>query len=133
MTLDSSDNPIRYEVSGGIAFIRMARPPVNALDLHMVRAVIAAFRQAADDDAVRTVVFASAVAKRFYAGLDIVGLVGKSPEQIRTLVHELCHLRVLDHSQRFWRLLERHRPHWRERRDWLRKHGPELLGYDAAA
>jgi len=49
------------------------------------------------------------------------------------VVHELCHLRVLDHSQRFWRLLERHRPHWRERRDWLRKHGPELLGYDAAA
>ena len=91
MISETSDNPIRYEVSGGIAFIRMARPPVNALDLHMVRAVIAAFRQAADDDAVRTVVFASAVAKRFYAGLDIVGLVGKSPEQIRTLVHELCH------------------------------------------
>ena len=42
-------------------------------------------------------------------------------------------LAPFDHSQRFWRLLERHRPHWRERRDWLRKHGPELLGYDAAA
>jgi predicted metal-dependent hydrolase len=49
------------------------------------------------------------------------------------VVHELCHLRVLDHSQRFWRLLERHRPHWHEQRDWLRKHGPELLGHDAAA
>jgi enoyl-CoA hydratase/carnithine racemase len=62
MTLDGPDNPIRYEVSGGIALIRMARPPVNALDLHMVRAVIAAFRRAADDDAVRAVVLASAVA-----------------------------------------------------------------------
>src|SRR5436190_9494157 len=89
MTVDASDNSIRYEVSGGIAFIRMAHPPVNALDLHMVRAVIAALLQAADDDAVRAVVLASAVAKRFCAGLDIVGLVGKSPEQIRTLVHAL--------------------------------------------
>jgi enoyl-CoA hydratase/carnithine racemase len=89
MILETSDNPIRYEVSGGIAFIRLTRPPVNALDLRMVRAVIAAFKQAAGDDAVRAVVLASAVAKRFCAGLDIVGLVGKSPEQIRTLVHEL--------------------------------------------
>jgi enoyl-CoA hydratase len=89
MILETSGNPVRYEVSGGIALIGMARPPVNALDLHMVRAVIAAFRQAADDNAVRAVVLASAVAKRFCAGLDIVGLVGKSPEQIRTLVHEL--------------------------------------------
>jgi enoyl-CoA hydratase len=89
MILETSDNPIRYEVSGGVAFIRLARPPVNALDLGMVQAVIAALRQAAADDAVRAVVLASAVAKRFCAGLDIVGLVGKSPEQIRTLVHEL--------------------------------------------
>jgi enoyl-CoA hydratase/carnithine racemase len=87
--LETSDDPICYEVSGGIALIGMARPPVNALDRHMVRAVIAAFKQAADDDAVRAVVLASAVAKRFCAGLDIVGLVGKSLEQIRTLVHEL--------------------------------------------
>jgi enoyl-CoA hydratase/carnithine racemase len=89
MMLETSNNPIRYEISDGVAFIRLARPPVNALDLRMVRAVIAAFKQAADDDAVRAVVLASAVAKRFCAGLDIVDLVGKSPEQIRTLVHEL--------------------------------------------
>jgi predicted metal-dependent hydrolase len=43
------------------------------------------------------------------------------------VVHELCHLRVPDHSTRFWALVERHRPHWRHQRDWLRRHGPELL------
>jgi predicted metal-dependent hydrolase len=45
------------------------------------------------------------------------------------VVHELCHLRVPDHSRRFWALVERQRPHWREQRDWLREHGPELLAF----
>jgi predicted metal-dependent hydrolase len=43
------------------------------------------------------------------------------------VVHELCHLRVLNHSRRFWSLVERQRPEWRRQRDWLRTHGPELL------
>ncbi len=45
------------------------------------------------------------------------------------VVHELCHLRVPNHSRRFWELVERRRPHWREQRDWLREHGPELLAF----
>jgi len=48
------------------------------------------------------------------------------------VVHELCHLRVLNHSERFWRQVERYRPEWREQRDWLREHGSELLAVDAA-
>ena len=45
------------------------------------------------------------------------------------VVHELCHLRVPNHSGQFWALVERHRPHWRRQRAWLRDYGPELLAF----
>jgi predicted metal-dependent hydrolase len=48
------------------------------------------------------------------------------------VVHELCHLRVPNHSRSFWALVESRRPHWREQRTWLREHGPELLALKAS-
>jgi predicted metal-dependent hydrolase len=52
-----------------------------------------------------------------------------APERVLEYVvwHEVCHLHVLDHSRRFWELLERHWPRYREDRDWLRRHGATLL------
>lgn len=36
------------------------------------------------------------------------------PELVRyLLIHELMHTRVLDHSERFWKLVSRHEPRWR--------------------
>ena len=40
--------------------------------------------------------------------------------------HEVAHLEVLDHSQRFWRLVARRSPRYREHERWLRRHGPAL-------
>jgi predicted metal-dependent hydrolase len=49
------------------------------------------------------------------------------------VVHELCHMRVPNHSRRFWKLVETRRPGWREQRDWLHEYGPELLAFRPAA
>ena len=40
--------------------------------------------------------------------------------------HEVCHLEVMDHSPRFWRLLEARVPEWREHAAWLRRYGATL-------
>lgn len=89
MAMERNDGHVRYEVASGIARIALARPPVNALDLAVVRGLITALRRAAAEDAVRVVIVASAVAKRFCAGLDIIDIVERSPDEIRTVLHEL--------------------------------------------
>jgi len=52
-----------------------------------------------------------------------------APESVLDYVvwHELCHLQVLDHSPRFWALVERHWPRYAEDREWLRRHGATLV------
>jgi predicted metal-dependent hydrolase len=40
--------------------------------------------------------------------------------------HEVAHLEVLDHSDRFWRLLGSRVPGYREHERWLRRNGPAL-------
>lgn len=52
-----------------------------------------------------------------------------APERVLDYVvwHEICHLEVHDHSPRFWALLARYRPSWREERDWLSANGATLV------
>ena len=40
--------------------------------------------------------------------------------------HEVAHLEIHDHSDRFWRLLASRSPDWREHERWLRRHGHAL-------
>ncbi|MCF7990492.1 MAG: M48 family metallopeptidase [Thiohalocapsa sp.] len=41
-------------------------------------------------------------------------------------VHELCHLHHRDHSDAFWNEVDKVMPDYRERKDWLRRHGASL-------
>ena len=52
-----------------------------------------------------------------------------APEPVLDYVvwHEACHLRVMDHSPRFWTLLGRHCPDFETHRRWLRRQGRTLV------
>jgi predicted metal-dependent hydrolase len=52
-----------------------------------------------------------------------------APERVLDYVvwHEVCHLEVLDHSPRFWALLERRWPGYRSDRRWLSRNGATLV------
>jgi predicted metal-dependent hydrolase len=52
-----------------------------------------------------------------------------APEPVLDYVvwHEVCHLEVMDHSPRFWRLLADRSPGYREQLRWLRAHGATLV------
>jgi predicted metal-dependent hydrolase len=52
-----------------------------------------------------------------------------APEPVLDYVvwHEVCHLEVLDHSSRFWRLVESGCPGYREQVRWLRRNGATLV------
>jgi predicted metal-dependent hydrolase len=51
-----------------------------------------------------------------------------APSEILDYVveHEVAHLSVLDHSPRFWRLVESRVPSYRMHERWLRRNGPAL-------
>jgi enoyl-CoA hydratase len=80
---------MRYAVAKRVAHVVFDRPPVNALSLDMIRAIIAALRRAAADDEARAVVLSSGVVRHFCAGLDLAMLLGKSREEVREFVHAL--------------------------------------------
>ncbi len=52
-----------------------------------------------------------------------------APEAVLDYVvwHEVCHLHVMDHSPRFWSLVESGCPDYRTHVRWLRRYGPTLV------
>src|SRR5215475_4771360 len=90
-----TDKTVVYEVSNGVAHIILNRPKVNALNLQMIKEVVAAFEIAGKDEGIRAIVLTSAVSKAFSAGLDLNILLGKSEEKVRGLLQEL-YVRLYD-------------------------------------
>ena len=43
------------------------------------------------------------------------------------IIHELCHLRELNHTPAFWALVEAYCPDYRHWKDWFRQYGPSLI------
>ena len=43
------------------------------------------------------------------------------------VVHELCHRKEMNHSNRFWAEVQRILPDYKERRKWLKEHGNALM------
>jgi predicted metal-dependent hydrolase len=105
------------------------------------------YRRAAREEIAPRLDAAAARAGLGYTGLDIRGQRTRwascsskgrmsfnwrllmAPERVLEYVvwHEVCHLQVLDHSPRFWGMLERYWPEWRDDRAWLTRHGATLV------
>lgn len=58
--------------------------------------------------------------------IDLALALAPPPALRYVVVHELCHLRIRNHSPRFWAQVEKLEPEWRVQRDWLRLHGQAL-------
>jgi len=54
-------------------------------------------------------------------------LLAPAPVLDYVVEHEVCHLAVMDHSPRFWALLQSRVPDWREHAAWLRRYGSALV------
>jgi len=50
------------------------------------------------------------------------------PERVADylIVHELCHLREMNHSKRFWKLVEQTIPEYKIHRKWLKQHSMNI-------
>lgn len=42
------------------------------------------------------------------------------------VIHELCHMKVMNHSKEFWKVVELYSPHYISYREWLKNNGHKL-------
>jgi predicted metal-dependent hydrolase len=61
--------------------------------------------------------------------ININWLLIMAPKEVLeyVVIHELCHIRVKNHSSQFWLLVGEHMPDYQSRRNWLKKQGRSLM------
>ena len=61
--------------------------------------------------------------------ININWLLIMAPKEVLeyVVVHELCHIKVKNHSRQFWSLVGEHLPDYQIRRNWLKKQGRSLM------
>jgi hypothetical protein len=53
-------------------------------------------------------------------------MMAPGPVIDHVIIHELAHLKEMNHSKDFWKLVAEHCPKWRNHRKWLKDHETEL-------
>jgi predicted metal-dependent hydrolase len=53
----------------------------------------------------------------------------KAPEDVidYIILHELCHLRIKEHSHHYWSLIYKHMPNYQQKIEWLKVNGSNLI------
>ena len=62
-------------------------------------------------------------------GLNFNCLLAQAPEYVRryVVIHELCHLREMNHSPAFWHLVASQMPDYPKAKEWLKMYGQLLI------
>jgi cyclohexa-1,5-dienecarbonyl-CoA hydratase len=86
---------IRFEVSDGVARLTLNKPPLNVLDIAMMREINAALEGLGDDPTVKVLVFQAAEGSRaFSAGVDVAEHTADMVEEMIEVFHRI--FRLLD-------------------------------------
>ena len=62
-------------------------------------------------------------------GLNFNCLLALAPDHVRryVVIHELCHLKEMNHSPAFWRLVSSQMPDYQKAKEWLKTDGRKLI------
>jgi cyclohexa-1,5-dienecarbonyl-CoA hydratase len=86
---------IRFDVSGGVARLTLSKPPLNVLNIAMMREINAALEELDDDPSVKVLVFEAAEgSKAFSAGVDVSEHTADMVEEMIEVFHRI--FRLLD-------------------------------------
>ena len=88
---DRSSVPVTIRILDGVAHLTLDRPPVNVLDIEMLRRLNGALRQC-DVPEIRVLVLSSALPRAFSAGVDIADHVASRSDAMLAEVRENARL-----------------------------------------